>query len=340
MSSPHGAGAAALMVALYPSWSPAEIKSALASTATGGLVKEDGVTPAVPFDVGSGLLALGGAANAGLVLNETGANYLAANPATGGDPKTLNQPSMANYNCATSCSWTRTVKAVKASTWTASSSAPAGMTITVTPGNFALAAGGTQVITIQANVSGLPVNQWAFGSVTLTPASQTIAATNLPVVVKPTANVPDIDVTPASLAATQAPDTTTSQTLTIGNIGTAPLTWQIAEAPVAMRVTLTPDSPDVPNAPISLVVDDGVGENALGLTAGGQFLWLNRFTPAAGNFPHPARSGGRDVRLCGQHRRRQRRRAGGRLPLRGRGRQPGQRRHLQGLAAQPGGRSH
>ncbi len=117
MSSPHSAGSAALMVGLYPSWTPAEIKSALASSATGGLVKENGVTPADPFDVGSGLLALGGAANVGLVFNETGANYLAANPAIGGDPKTLNQPSMANYNCGGSCSWTRTVKAVVSRTW-------------------------------------------------------------------------------------------------------------------------------------------------------------------------------------------------------------------------------
>jgi subtilisin family serine protease len=50
MSSPHGAGAAALMMALYPGWSPAEIKSAIASGAVPDvLVKEDGVTPATPF---------------------------------------------------------------------------------------------------------------------------------------------------------------------------------------------------------------------------------------------------------------------------------------------------
>ncbi len=52
-------------------------------------MKENGVTPADPFDVGSGLLALGGAANVGLVFDETGANYAAANPGIGGDPKTL-----------------------------------------------------------------------------------------------------------------------------------------------------------------------------------------------------------------------------------------------------------
>jgi hypothetical protein len=34
-----------------------------------------------------------------------------------------------------------------------------------------------------------------------------------------------------------------------------------------------------------LSVDDGTPENGLGLTAGGQFLWLNRFTPTADELP-------------------------------------------------------
>ncbi|HSN76684.1 MAG TPA: S8 family serine peptidase, partial [Anaerolineae bacterium] len=289
MSSPHGAGAAALMVGLYPSWTPAEVKSALASSATGGLVKENGVTPADPFDVGSGLLALGGASNVGLVFNETGANYLAANPAIGGDPKTLNQPSMANYNCATSCSWTRTVKAVVGRTWNVTTSAPAGMTITVTPNNFTLSAGQTQQLTITANVPGLPLSQFAFGSVTLTPVTaegQTAtSAQSLPVVVKPTNAVPDINVTPTSLAATQPPDTTTSQALTIGNLGTAPLTWNIDEAPVAVRLDVSGEGPAAPDAPISLILDDGTAENGIGIGGTAQFIFVNRFTPSAASFP-------------------------------------------------------
>ncbi len=95
-----------------------------------------------------------------------------------------------------------------------------------------------------------------------------------------------ISVSPSSLAASQLPGTTTSQTLTIANTGTAPLTWQIAETlPIAMRVALTPEGPDAPSVPISLIVDDGVGDNAIGQTYGGQFLWFNRFTPSARRFP-------------------------------------------------------
>ncbi len=284
MSSPHGAGAAALMVALYPTWSPAEVKSALASTTTGGLVKEDGVTPANPFDVGSGLLNLGGASNAGLVFDETYANYVAANPAIGGDPKTLNQPSMANYNCSGTCTWTRTVKAVVAGSWSASTTGLTG--ITVTPANFTLAAGGTQVLTITADVTGLPLNTWAFGDVVLTYAGvRETANTHMPVVVKPTDAVPDINVTPTSLAATQAPDTTTSQTLNIGNVGALPLNWNILEAPLAKGIVLQPEGNNAINAPISLVLDDGTGENNIGIGGTAQFIFLNRFTPAAGSYP-------------------------------------------------------
>jgi subtilisin family serine protease len=111
MSSPHGAGAGALMVALHPSWSPAQIKSALSTSAFNGspVIDSDGVTPADPFDMGSGRLALAAAGNVGLVLDETAVNFQAADPATGGDPKVLNLPSFKNNACYQTCSWTRTV---------------------------------------------------------------------------------------------------------------------------------------------------------------------------------------------------------------------------------------
>ena len=56
------------------------------------------------------VLDLTKAARAGLVMNETFANFLAANPDTGGDPETLNIPSVRNMNCTPSCTWTRTVR--------------------------------------------------------------------------------------------------------------------------------------------------------------------------------------------------------------------------------------
>jgi hypothetical protein len=42
---------------------------------------------------------------------------------------------------------------------------------------------------------------------------------------------------------------------------------------------------DAPAGAVPLILDDGVAENAIGLTAGGQFVWLNRFTPSPADFP-------------------------------------------------------
>ncbi|HNS03001.1 MAG TPA: S8 family serine peptidase, partial [Anaerolineae bacterium] len=287
MSSPHTAGSAALVKAVRPSWTPAEIKSALMDTSKyTGIRKEDGVTPAIPFDMGAGRVDLNHAANASLVLNETGANFAAG----AGNPKALNLASMADAACPGVCSWTRTVKATRAGTWTASYVTPSGMTLAATPSSFTLAAGQTQTLNIQANVAGLPLNAYAFGYVVLTPSGAGAPGDviHLTVVVRPISGSATINVTPSSLAATQATNTTTSQNLVVSNVGTAPLTWQIAEAPVAMRIELNAagmDAPEAPQAPVSLIVDDGTGENAIGLSNGGQFLWLNRFSPGASNFP-------------------------------------------------------
>ena len=170
MSSPHGAGSAALMIALNPTLSPAEIKSMLAASANPDvLIKETGVGEALPFDEGSGLIDLSLAPNIGLVFDETYEDYVAADPALGGDPKTLNQPSMVNYDCKGTCTWTRTVTSVASvdTTYTAAYDVPAGMTLTVTPETFTIAPGADQALTITADVSAMPVDEFAFASVWL-----------------------------------------------------------------------------------------------------------------------------------------------------------------------------
>jgi uncharacterized membrane protein/subtilisin family serine protease len=170
MSSPHGAGSAALLIGLNPTWSPAEVKSALALTADPSVVRDsDGFSPADPFDMGSGRLALGGAGTVGLVQDETYEDYVTANPDLGGDPKSLNQPSMANYNCVGMCSWTRTVKSVLdvEATYTATFTSTMGIVGSVTPSVFTILPGGTQELVITADVTGAPIGSWAFGNVLL-----------------------------------------------------------------------------------------------------------------------------------------------------------------------------
>jgi len=55
-----------------------------------------------------------------------------------------------------------------------------------------------------------------------------------------TVTFPNIDVDPLSLASTQPPDTTTSQTLTVANTGAAPLEWEILEEPMAIPALVPP----------------------------------------------------------------------------------------------------
>ncbi|MCP4423958.1 MAG: S8 family serine peptidase, partial [Chloroflexi bacterium] len=181
MSSPHNAGAATLLAALHPEWTPAMIKSAMMTTSSNTtFFKEDGVTPADPFDLGSGRVALQNAGQAGLVLNETTANFQAANPVMGGDPGALNLANFYDVECMNSCSWTRTVSSTMdiAIDWMASVSAPVSMSLTVEPSSFTLAPYGTQVLTVTADVAGMTYNEWAFAEITLS-GSWLIAEPNL-----------------------------------------------------------------------------------------------------------------------------------------------------------------
>ena len=155
MASPHVAGSGALLRALHPDWSPAEIRAALTGTANpAGMRKEDG-TPADPLAVGAGLIDLAAAGRVGLVLDESYADMLAANPATGGSPRTLNVPYLVNRQCNLTCEWTREVTSVADTTadYTATVAVPAGMTATVEPASFTLAPGASQQLTITVDVS-------------------------------------------------------------------------------------------------------------------------------------------------------------------------------------------
>ncbi len=193
MAAPHGAGSAALLMAIHPDWSPAAIKSAIATTANQDMLEEDTtdtvsiISTAEPFDMGSGRIDLGAAAFAGFMLDETSANYIAANPYLGGEPNALNQPSMAEYTCIGTCSWTRTIQSTmdEAQDWAISFDEPAEMSLTATPMTFTLAAGGTQTIEITADMSGATPGSYYFGNVILTPVgNEDISIAHLPVVVQ------------------------------------------------------------------------------------------------------------------------------------------------------------
>jgi len=165
MSSPHAAGAGALLRALNPDWSPAEIQSALTLSAWDtGLFKEDEVTEADPFDRGAGRIDLSAAGQVGLVLDETTANYEDANPDAGGDPATLNLATLGNGLCLQQCTWTRDFRNVLDvdTTYTVTFDVPTGMTMTATPMTFTVPAYGMQSVDFEADASSLAQGEWAF----------------------------------------------------------------------------------------------------------------------------------------------------------------------------------
>jgi hypothetical protein len=188
MSSPHAAGAAALVRAAHPHWTPDEVRSALMTTGlTLGIRKHDASTPADPFDMGGGRIDLSRAALAGLILDETPDRYEEENPAFGGEPNRLNIPSMAEDFCVDRCSWERTLTnaLTQATTWTAAVSAPDGMAIQVEPSSFTLAGGESLTISVTVDVTGLPAGAWQFARLHLVEEEGLAPDASLPIAVIP-----------------------------------------------------------------------------------------------------------------------------------------------------------
>lgn len=184
MASPHVAGAGALLKSLHKDWTPDNIRSALMMTATTAqaMKKADGKTVADPFDVGAGRIRVDLAAKSGLVMDESALNYEIANPTTGGDPRKLNIPSMADSRCIDTCTWTRTVTATADGSWTAKGvSATDKFALTVTPESFNLKKGESQTITVTADVTNVGAS-WGFGNLVL--ASEAFPTANMPIVAK------------------------------------------------------------------------------------------------------------------------------------------------------------
>ncbi|MDX1517346.1 MAG: S8 family serine peptidase, partial [Woeseiaceae bacterium] len=182
MASPHIAGTAALIKQANPDWTDAEVLSAIMTTGSYDLRKEDGVTPADLHDIGGGRVQVAQAVNATLVLDETAANFEAADPELGGDPASLNVAGLVQDECVLACTWTRTVRATVAGTWTTSGFDP---WVSVSPASFSLAAGETQVIEITADAAALPANVWSFSRAVLTPATAGSPPSQLPIAVVP-----------------------------------------------------------------------------------------------------------------------------------------------------------
>ncbi|WP_203594669.1 S8 family serine peptidase [Wenzhouxiangella limi] len=168
MASPHAAGSMALLRQLEPDWTPAMLYSALETTAETESVLAFG-EPADIFDRGAGRIRVDRAARAGLYLPVTRSEFQAANPEFGGDPGALNLAGLINENCGQSCSFTRTVTAMRAGTWSASGEGEVG--VSVTPSDFTLEPGESQELSITVTPAFFGSNELQQGAVVLTPPS-------------------------------------------------------------------------------------------------------------------------------------------------------------------------
>ena len=186
MAAPHLAGAAALLMQAHPTWTPAEIQSALMSTAsTQNLYKEDGSTPVIPFDAGAGRIDLSVASDAGFLLDVTQAEYENADPNNGGDPSSLNIPSLATDELNYSWTFTRTLKSTQTGAWNVNVSATTGLTITVEPSSFSFSnINETQQISVTVQENGLTPDQWTFAQIKFTDTTGNAPASHFPLAVK------------------------------------------------------------------------------------------------------------------------------------------------------------
>jgi subtilisin family serine protease len=183
MSAPHVAGSAALIKATHPSWTPAEIKSALMTSAAQDVVKEDGVTAATPFDAGAGGLRVNRAVNPTLVFNETFADYVAS----GSDPLgrvNLNLPSVDATTMSGKLTTKRTAINVSGvdQRLRVTVQQPAGATITVGRRNESLSIDNGESLTFSITISApsVPDGQY-FGRITLTSTRSGYNAVTIPV---------------------------------------------------------------------------------------------------------------------------------------------------------------
>jgi hypothetical protein len=180
MSSPHNAGAAILLKALNPAWTPGQIKSALMTTAVESVVKEDGVTPADPFDFGAGRIQLHSSWMPGLTFDESAARMAAL----ANDPLNavhLNIPSINAPVMPGRLSTIRTATNVSGARlkYNAQTTAPAGARITVQPKKFTLDPGESIELTVTIE-SSAPQAQY-FGEVQLVPKRHQFPTLHLPV---------------------------------------------------------------------------------------------------------------------------------------------------------------
>jgi subtilisin family serine protease len=159
-AAPLVAGAAALLLALHPRWTPGQVKSALETTASARVVDQDG-TPTGPFEVGGGRLELRRAGDPGLTFDQAAAGFAGA-VADALHRVDLNLPSVDMPVMPGRLVTTRTARNVSGRflRYRATAEAPAGTAIRVTPRAFGVAPGATVRLRIEVSAPEVAPGQY------------------------------------------------------------------------------------------------------------------------------------------------------------------------------------
>lgn len=168
MSSPHVAGAAALLRQANPTWSPFAIKSALMTSAQQSVKLANGATDTNRWGFGSGHLNPNGALATKVVYDQSifdHINYY--NGALGG--RDLNLASLTHANVVGVGSLTRTLsnKGSTAVTYTGAATLP-GFNVSVSPSTLTIPAGGSASYTVTMSRATQAIETWSFGEVVWT----------------------------------------------------------------------------------------------------------------------------------------------------------------------------
>ncbi|GJP35319.1 hypothetical protein CLOM_g19822 [Closterium sp. NIES-68] len=189
MATPHLAGIAALIMQKYPSWSPAQVMSAIMTTAittntAGTAIKNAYGSVATPWEIGAGHVYVPKVLDPGLTYDARQAHYrnflagmstaLAQQEFPGAQlspiaPRNLNRATVSVARLRGSVMVKRTVTNVagSASTYTAKITAPPGVSVIVNPKSFSIQPGAKATYRLRLTVTRV-FDSFQFGSITWT----------------------------------------------------------------------------------------------------------------------------------------------------------------------------